>query len=214
MEVVGDYRANGYALIRGLIPAEVARAFMRGVKEDIGDQPIPLSTVEQHPAQLRRPTAQIYGANYKPMSYFLWGLTPMIRQLVDLDLLPTYDYFRIYREGDICRVHSDRPSCEHSISLTLDYSDGEIWDLQMAKEKTPTLDMADDFGSTAYVSIPMQVGDAVLYEGVTHRHGRITPNPNCWSAHLFLHFVDRNGPYADHAFDRKVDLSPVRFAFS
>ena len=40
----------------------------------------------------------------------------------------------------------------------------------------------------------MEVGDAVLYQGVNYAHGRITPNPNAWSAHLFLHFVDRNGP--------------------
>ena len=215
MEVIGDYRADGYAHVRGLIPAEVARAFMRGIKEDMGPQPIQLSNITQHPQQLRRPTAQIYGANHKPMSYFLWGLTPTISQLVGKDLLPTYDYFRIYREGDICRVHSDRPSCEHSVSLTLDYSDGEVWNLQVAKEKTaPALEMADDFGSAPYSSVAMEIGDAVIYEGVYHRHGRITPNPNGWSAHLFLHFVDRNGPFAEFAFDKKVDLSPVNFTFA
>jgi hypothetical protein len=48
----------------------------------------------------------------------------------------------------------------------------------------------------------MSAGDAVMYRGVNHRHGRLDPNPNSWSAHLFLHWVDPNGPYADHAFDR------------
>ena len=42
---------------------------------------------------------------------------------------------------------------------------------------------------------------AVLYRGVQHRHGRIKPNPNRWSAHLFLHWVDRDGPHAAQAFD-------------
>lgn len=213
MEVFGKYRDDGYAHVRGLIPPEVARAFMRGIKDDVGPQPVQISNITEHPPQLRRPTAQIYGANYKPLSYFLWGLTPTVSALVGKELLPTYDYFRIYREGDICRVHSDRPSCEHSVSLTLDYSDGAAWDLQIAKTKTPAQEMADDFGSTSYSSIPMEVGDAVIYEGVSHRHGRITPNPNRWSAHLFLHFVDRHGPFAEHAFDRKVDLSPVNFSF-
>jgi hypothetical protein len=212
MEVVGDYERDGYAHLRGLIPAEVARAFMRGIKDDVGSEPIRIGN--EHPPQLRRPTAQIYGPTYKPLSYFLWGLTPTISRLAGKDLLPSYDYFRIYRQGDICRVHSDRPSCEHSVSLTLDYSDGEMWALQVAKEKSATQEMADDFGSSPYASIAMQVGDAVLYEGVSHRHGRITPNPNGWSAHLFLHFVDRHGPFAEHAFDKKVDLSPVNFAFA
>jgi len=48
----------------------------------------------------------------------------------------------------------------------------------------------------------MRAGDAVLYRGVNHRHGRIEPNPIRWSAHLFLHWVDANGPFADQAFDR------------
>ena len=41
-----------------------------------------------------------------------------------------------------------------------------------------------------------------MYQGVHHRHGRLDPNPNAWSAHLFLHWVDPAGPYRDEAFDR------------
>ncbi|WP_156767779.1 hypothetical protein [Candidatus Viadribacter manganicus] len=37
----------------------------------------------------------------------------------------------------------------------------------------------------------MQPGDA----------GRVSLNPNRWPAHMFLHWVDRNGPHAAHAFD-------------
>ena len=48
----------------------------------------------------------------------------------------------------------------------------------------------------------MRPGDGVLYQGTHHRHGRLTPNPNSWSAHLFLHWIDRNGDYAAEAFDR------------
>jgi hypothetical protein len=149
------------------------------------------------------------------MLYFLWGLTPIVSEIVGRELLPTYDSFRIYREGDICRVHSDRYSCEHSLSLTLDYSDGEVWDLQLEKRRSdPSAAVEEDFGADAFASIPMQVGDAVLYQGVHHRHGRVTPNPNGWSAHLFLHWVDRDGPYRDHAFDGQVKPAPVSFSFA
>jgi hypothetical protein len=41
-----------------------------------------------------------------------------------------------------------------------------------------------------------------MYRGVNHRHGRIEPNPNRWSAHLFMHWVDANGRFADEAFDK------------
>jgi hypothetical protein len=47
----------------------------------------------------------------------------------------------------------------------------------------------------------MAAGDAMLYRGLSHRHARLTPNPNNGSLHLFLHWVDPTGPYADCAFD-------------
>jgi hypothetical protein len=59
----------------------------------------------------------------------------------------------------------------------------------------------------------MQVGDAVLYQGVRHRHARVTPNPNGWSIHLFLHWVDRDGPFREHAFDGRIPTAKTRFDF-
>jgi hypothetical protein len=148
------------------------------------------------------------------MAFFLWGLTPLMREITGRDLLPTYDYLRIYREGDICKVHYDRPSCEHSLSLTLDYSDGEPWPLEVGKDRSePSASVEEDFGAEEFTSLDMKVGDAVLYRGVNHRHGRIRPNPNGWSVHLFLHWVDRDGPYRDHAFDGQAPAK-VNFQFT
>ncbi|HZG09013.1 MAG TPA: hypothetical protein VEZ70_08545 [Allosphingosinicella sp.] len=215
MRVRGSYAEDGYAHLQGLIPHEVAQAFMQSLKEEIGPGPIPLSRVDQHVNLLSRPAFEIYGHHYKPMLHFLWGLTPLMSQLVGRELLPTYDYFRIYRAGDVCRVHSDRYSCEHSMSLTLDYSDGVVWPLEVEKARSdPSAKVAENFGQAAFASVAMEVGDAVLYKGVSHRHGRTTPNPNGWSAHLFLHWVDREGPYSDQAFDGRARSAPVNFSFS
>jgi hypothetical protein len=209
----GDYAKLGYFHVRNLVPVEVARALMSAIKQDLGPAPFEKHHLAQN-AVLRRPAFHVYGHAYRPLVFFLYGLAPVISDLVSRELLPSYDFFRIYREGDICRVHSDRPACEHSVSLTLDYSDGEAWDFQVAHDRTPRMQpVTDDFGADDHSSIEMQVGDAVIYQGVHHRHGRITPNPNAWSAHLFLHFVERGGPFEDHAFDNKVDLTPVNFSF-
>jgi hypothetical protein len=54
-------------------------------------------------------------------------------------------------------------------------------------------------------------GDAVLYQGVHHHHGRTTPNPNRWSAHLFLHWVERDGAFAGDAFDKQPPPMTVDF---
>ena len=215
MKVIGSYHDQGYAHLEGLLPREVAAAFMLGLKQDVGPNPIALSRVTDYPNLLARPAFEIYGFHYKPMLFFLWGLTPIVSNIVGRELLPTYDYFRVYRQGDVCRVHSDRLSCEHSLSLTLDYSDGKPWDLQVGKARVePSAKVDEDFGPDDYSSIRMKVGDAVLYQGVHHRHGRTSPNPNDWSAHLFLHWVDRDGPYRDHAFDGQGRLDKVSFSFA
>ena len=210
---MGNYNEDGYAHIRGLIPKEVARAFMSTLKGDMRPGAIPVSRIPQHSAVLKRPAFEVYGHVYKPMNYFLWALTPTISRLIGRDLLPTYDYFRIYRSGDICRVHSDRQACEHSLSLTLELGDNIPWALSLEKRHldAPLAAIDADFGDEPFSAIPMNAGDAVMYRGVNHRHGRIEPNPNSWSAHMFLHWVDPNGPYADHAFDR-ANIEAVRSA--
>lgn len=215
MKVIGDYHGDGYAHLQGLVPQEVARAFMAGLRQDMGPGAIALSKVRDHVNLLTRPAFEIYGFHYKPMLFFLWGLTPIVSELVGRALLPTYDYFRIYRQGDICRVHSDRYSCEHSLSLTLAYSDEKPWALELGKARVdPTAKVDESFGADAFSAIKMEVGDAVLYQGVHHRHGRTTPNPNGWSAHLFLHWVDSDGPYRDQAFDARGAPGKVDFSFA
>lgn len=215
MKVIGSYRDDGYAHLQELVPAEVAQAFLQSLKQDMGPGAIPLSRAEGHVNLLTRPAFEVYGHHYKPMLHFLWGLTPTMSEVVGRELLPTYDYLRIYRSGDVCHVHSDRYSCEHSLSLTLGYSDGKPWALEVEKARSePSARVDRDFGGEPHASIAMQVGDALLYQGVHHRHGRTLPNPNRWSVHLFLHWVDRDGAYREHAFDGQLKPAPVDFTFS
>lgn len=215
MKVLGSYQEDGYALLQGLLPSDVVMAFLQLLKQDVGDGAIPLSRVGSQVNLLTRPAFDVYGYNYKPMIGFLWGLTPIVSQIVGRELLPTYNYLRMYRAGDVCHVHSDRYSCEHSLSLTLGYSDGKAWDLELERERTqPSARVEPGFGEAAYRGMTMMPGDAVLYQGIYHRHGRTTPNPNRWSAHLFLHWVDRDGPHRDQAFDGRIEPGPVDFSFA
>ncbi len=208
MKVNGNYQERGYAHIEGLIPPEVATAFLRQVKTDL---PQLTQQFLSHAPIIRKTSVDVYANEYPPMLQFLWGLTPAMRELTGRDLLPTYNYFRLYRRDDICRVHSDREACEHSLSLTLAYSDGEVWPLEIGADPIDEPeDIVDDFAGKPFTSIAMQPGDAVLYRGVHHRHGRIAPNPNRWSAHMFLHWVDRDGPHAGQAFD--VMAGPTKAA--
>lgn len=202
MRVEGDYRDKGYATIRGLVPPEVAANLFKQLQVDLTAAGKSFETfAKTHPLS-RQQTVDISGHFYRPLTTFLWGLTPIIGELTGADLLPSYNYFRIYRQGDICRVHSDRPSCEHSVSLTLAYSDGVPWPLQVGSVPVAGEGpCVDDFGDEPFASVDMTPGDAVLYRGIDLRHGRTTPNPNQWSAHLFLFWVERGGAFEQHAFD-------------
>lgn len=217
MKIEGDYQQDGYALVKELIPREVAQAFMALIKRRL----LPSGVVPAVPPEfpvgvLKRNVFEVYSEHLPPMKTFLWGLTPAMEQVTGKRLIPTYDYFRLYREGDVCHVHRDREACEHSLSLTLAYSDDKPWPLELGREgeQGPKDIITEDFGEEAMSSLAMQVGDAVAYRGVEHRHGRTTPNPNAWSAHLFLHWVDPEGPHAERAFDGKGMPAAVDFTFA
>lgn len=204
MQIEGDYTRDGYATVRGLIPPEVATNLFKQIQLDLTAAGRSFNDFAKLHQLSKQETVDISGHFYRPLTTFLWGLTPIIAQLTGADVLPSYDYFRIYGAGDICRVHSDRPSCEHSLSLTLAYSDGAAWPLEVGSHRVEAEGPCfDDWGDEPFTSVAMQPGDAVLYRGIDLRHGRIQPNPNTWSAHLFLFWVERGGPFAQHAFDEE-----------
>jgi hypothetical protein len=214
MRVSGDYRRDGYAEVKPLIPPEVAAALVQQLEADLAGAGQSFASFEQRLPLMKRPTVEISGHWYRPFTAFLWGLTPTISELTGADLLPSYAYFRIYRKDDICRLHSDRPSCEHSASLTLAYSDGKPWAFQIGSVAMARPDyLREDFGDEPFTSIAMEPGDATLYRGTSLRHGRTDPNPNAWSAHLFLHWIERGGQYQSHAFDaERIKAEQARVA--
>jgi hypothetical protein len=213
MRIEGDYKKDGYAAIRGLIPPEVASNLLNLLRTDLAGAGKSFETFAQPQPLSRHRTVDISGHYYRPLTTFLWGLTPIIAELTGADVLPSYDYFRLYQKDDICRVHSDRPSGEHSMSLTLAYSDNLPWPLQVGSTRVDREEeCVEDFGNEPFSAIEMQPGDAVLYRGADLRHGRTEPNPNRWSAHLFLFWVERGGQFERHAFDAhhiKAELERV-----
>jgi hypothetical protein len=209
-----QYWNEGYLHIEQLIPPEVATGMLVRMKSDFARQGVDLARLEQQGPLLTRPAVEIYGFHYPMFATFHWGLTATVVALTGKQVLPSYCYFRIYRQGDICRVHGDRPACEHSISLTLGYGHDQPWPLEFARKAIAQpyerADPAFAPGEDA-TAVAMAPGDGVLYQGVHHHHGRTMPNPNSWSAHLFLHWVDRDGPFASEAFDRQA--VPARAEF-
>jgi hypothetical protein len=203
------YRTDGYVLLKHLFPPLVLAMFRGRLQQDLNL--MGSRAFVRGNNLLTKPAIEVYSLEYPPMATFLWGLTPRAAQIAGCELMPSYAYFRIYQQDDVCRVHSDRHACEHSLSLTLELGENIPWALSLERRRLeqPVATVDQDFGTEEFSSLQMSAGDAVMYRGVNHRHGRLEPNPNSWSAHMFLHWVDANGPYAGHAFDR-VNLERVR----
>jgi hypothetical protein len=210
-----DYSAKGYCLIRSLLSPETAARTLSDIADDINRAGIDkfLGKTSIHSL----PGVEIYSHQYKLLNALQWGVTPLIRDIVGGNLVPSFAYFQVYQKNNKLFVHYDRPSCEHSLSLTLAYSDNVPWDLTVSKELVDhSVAEQDEEASerhteAGYHRIPMAPGDGVLYPGRMRRHGRLEPNPNRWSAHIFMHWVDADGPNAGLAFDGKKRETKVDF---
>ena len=115
-----------------------------------------------------------------------------MEKITGLELLPTYTYFRFYKPGDILKPHIDRDACEISATICLG------WDYKGA---------ANDYRWPIYIEgtkVVLEIGDAAIYKGIEIEHWRdeFIAEEGSWHAQAFLHYVDKNGPYAKHIWDQ------------
>ncbi len=126
------------------------------------------------------------------MDGLLMDLLPGAEEISRLKLFPTYSYFRLYHRGDVLARHTDRPSCEISLSVCLGYQAEKSWPLMVE-------------GAAGISSIELAPGDALLYRGIECPHWRESLEGELM-AQVFLHYVDQNGPYADWKYDKRPGL--------
>jgi hypothetical protein len=127
------------------------------------------------------------------MDGLLMDLLPFAEEASRLKLFPTYSYFRVYSRGDVLEKHTDRPSCEISLSLCLGYEAERAWPLLVE-------------GPAGVSSVELAPGDGLLYRGIECPHWR-EPMDGEQTAQVFLHYVDQNGPYAEWKYDKRPALS-------
>ena len=104
-----------------------------------------------------------------------------------LKLLPTYTLWRMYTQYADLFKHKDRESCEISATIKIN-SDGTSWPFIVENR-----------------AIELTDGDAVLYLGCEVMHGR-EDFQGKWNTQAFLHYVDKDGPYADWYLDKRPML--------
>jgi len=124
------------------------------------------------------------------MDGLLVDLLPEIERASGLALFPTYSYFRVYKHGDTLAKHTDRPSCEISVTLCLGFEAEKSWPIWIESPRGES-------------SLSLEPGDGLIYRGTECPHWR-TIFEGARQAQVFLHYVDQSGPYAEWKFDRRV----------
>ena len=140
------------------------------------------------------------------METLLMKVLPVMKQETDLDLIPTYSYARIYKQGDILKRHKDRPSCEISTTIHLG---GTKWPIFI--DGTGADNVIDEYKNIHKPNAPegtkvlLEVGDMLVYSGCELEHWR-EPFEGNTCGQVFLHYNHVNGPFADK---NKFDGRPL-----
>lgn len=112
-------------------------------------------------------------------------LNERVAQLVGRRTKPSYTFVSLYLEGGDLKWHTDRPPCEYTITLLLDYApldaqERSRWALKVAGRDGRTHDLRQ------------RVGDALIFKGRELSHCRDVLPPGHRSASMLFHFVDRD----------------------
>ena len=123
-------------------------------------------------------------------SFVMKRIQPVLEELLGEELIPSYWFTTTYHQGGWMNCHTDRPSCE--ISVTMNICGDAAWPIKLK----------DLEGNKQAVVTPP--GDGVAYLGtiVPHWRSPMRSHDNDRFMQLFLHFVRKNGQYADYAYDR------------
>lgn len=106
------------------------------------------------------------------------------------ELIPTYSYARIYQPEEKLSPHVDRPACEISVTVNV-ATKGEFSPIYT------------QYGQNDPEKHVLNPGDAVVYMGCDVMHWRQPLKEGQLNVQFMLHYVDKNGPHAEYAIDKR-----------
>ena len=180
-----QYEEKGFEIKRTFIPQYLAQ-YLRNYFELLrrNDQ-IPNKGDEQVEKSLG-----IYGDPAFDMLMLM--CLPIVEQSVGKKLLPTYTYARIYFNGAALLPHTDRPECEHSVSLSLGGEYDLLWPLSFQHDQQ-------------VIHAGLSEGDAVVYKGNKVVHWR-DEFQGTTQYQIFMHYVEADGEYKDKLYDTRPNI--------
>jgi hypothetical protein len=188
MTSIEHFKKNGYCLIKSAISNELRDFVTQYALFDEMQDFNPENETQQVPG-----THTKYGD--PAMETLLLLLNSIIEKSTGLTLHPTYSYYRVYRPGDVLKIHNDREACEISATLCLNHS----YDI---KDYSWPIFMAG-------AEVHLKPGDMVIYRGCDLNHWRDKfdiLDADAWQVQGFFHYVDANGPLADFKFDKRSSI--------
>jgi hypothetical protein len=187
------FRERGYLTLPGLIPSSLC-AFLY----DYATKSAAAGKLQPGDSQVPN-SPHAYGDPF--FDLLLERLLPRIEEASGARLFPTYSYFRVYVGGATLSRHTDRPSCEISVTANLGYDSEKIWPIFVESQ-----------GQVS--AVPLAPGDALLYRGIELPHWR-EQFEGQRAVQAFLHYVDQNGPHQEWRYDKRPDLtrSPMATMF-
>lgn len=177
------FTEQGHVLVKGLIAKDLAQFLYRYIM---------LTTkIMQFDGgsggDIQVPDALSAMSGDAPFEVLQLDIHKRMEECTGLELIPTYTFRRLYKNGNVLNKHKDRPSCEISVTIKLSDSGGYNWPIWMV--------------DTSY---ELEDGDAVIYRGCDLEHWRETcGGPDSYiMGQVFAHYVDKNGPFTEYAYDK------------
>lgn len=191
-DAAAAFNASGYAIIRGFIDPVTVATVSKVIEYGLAQ-----NTYEVRPDEApvnARLSPSKYARYAEPIVEVILGnSTEEISQLVGERLLPTYSYARVYVKGDELARHTDRPSCEYSVTVHV-ATVGDPWPIWMQKDDGPVS------------KVILYPGDAIVYKGCEVHHWREVMTECDVNVQFMLHYVSEDGKYADYKWDKRPGL--------
>tara|TARA_R110002020_G_scaffold221527_2_gene429607 strand:+ start:3299 stop:3928 length:630 start_codon:yes stop_codon:yes gene_type:complete len=136
-------------------------------------------------------------------------LEPIIKQVTQKNVAPSYTYSRVYINGEGLPPHTDRPSCQYSVTLNIG---GAPWPIYFGVHDDNSTDNVYDGDKRVRVlsGQTLKPGDGIVYSGEDLVHWREDlREDHC--VQVFLHYVDQDDDkYKPHIYDGRKNIGYIK----
>ena len=206
------FDTNGYLIIKNLCDPEKLFHSVpkeRGLFNWKGSDKLDKFTYEEVETQVNGSVARYWHPQYRKIHS---EIRLILEQAIGRKLYNTYYYDRFYFPGQPLIKHTDRPSCEISVTIHIGTNIKESWPIWI---KTP--DTFEDSAMKTLIasgenrSVHLEAGDGMVYKGCERPHWRdpmpglleskINKDESLYYHQIFFHYVLQDGIRAHHAWD-------------